>query len=66
MEGQLQNVTGEWKDSSSGGSLSVTIPDCKTGSVTKIVRKSRGGEKEEKGGLTSALTDNASRAVGQH
>lgn len=49
-----------------GGSLSITVPDCKTGSVTKIVPESGGeGEKEKKGGLTSALADNASRAVGQ-
>lgn len=54
------------KDPTTGGRLSVTIPDCKTGSVTKIVGKSRGGEKGEKGGLTSALTDNASRTVGQY
>lgn len=54
-----------WKDPSTGGSLSVTIPDCKTGSVTKIVRK-EGEEKGEKGGLTSASTDNTNTAVGQH
>lgn len=51
---------------STGGSLPVTIPDCKTGSVAKIVCKSRGGEKEDKGGLTSAFTDSTSRAVCQY
>lgn len=33
-----------------GGSLSVTIPDCKTGSVTKIVCKSRGERRERRAG----------------
>lgn len=34
---------------STGGSLAVTIPDCKTGSVTKIVCISRGGREGREG-----------------
>lgn len=47
--------------------VAVTVPDCKTGSVTKIVPEKQGeeGETGEKGGLTSALADNTIRAVGQ-
>lgn len=39
---------------STRGNLSATVPDCKTGSVTKIV--CTGGEErgERRGGLTSA------------
>lgn len=44
--------------------VAVTVPDCKTGSVTKIVPEKQ-GEEGEKGGLTSALADNTVRAVGQ-
>lgn len=55
----------ESEKGSNRGSLSVTIPDCNTGSVTKIVCRGR-RERGEKGGLTSAWTDNASKAAGQH
>lgn len=53
----------EWE----GLMVAVTVPDCKTGSVTKIVPEKQGeeGETGEKGGLTSALADNTIRAVGQ-
>lgn len=53
------------KDRSTGSSLPVTIPDCKTGSVTTIVCESREGEKGKKCGLTSAVTVNTGKAVSQ-
>lgn len=51
MKGQLQGIRGSihW------GSLSVTIPDCKTGSVTKIVCKSKGKREGREGRVNQIM-----------
>lgn len=58
-------IHGGGEEEREGLMVAVTVPDCKTGSVTKIVPEKQGGGGREKGGLNSALADNTIRAVGQ-
>lgn len=50
MKGQLQYAAGNEKIDPLGEICKVTIPDCKTGSVTKIVHKSSKERRERRVG----------------